>query len=79
MSDTKPSNPQVFPIATEVEVAGRKTTLTSAGMTLRDLFAGMFYAARLSNPSGLPSISDSDMAKIAYQRADAMLRAREEA
>lgn len=49
----------------------------SDGMTLRDYAAIHFFAARLANPIGRGDITDHDMAVVAYQRADALLRARE--
>jgi hypothetical protein len=49
---------------------------TAADMTLRDWFAGQFFAARLANPNGNQGLTDADMAKFAYERADAMMRAR---
>jgi hypothetical protein len=49
---------------------------TASGMELRDWFAGQFFAARLANPNGNQGLTDADMAKFAYERADAMMRAR---
>ena len=62
----KPTNPHAFPNP-------HRTDLT--GMTLRDYFAAKAM-------QGLISIADLDMhqddyARLAYQQADAMLKARE--
>jgi hypothetical protein len=75
---TKPSNPQVFPLTQEVEVAGRKTMHTTGGITLRDLFAIHLMAARYANPNQRPDQTDADAARAAYERADALLMVREE-
>ena len=63
----KPTNPHAFPNP-------HRTDLT--GMTLRDYFAAKAM-------QGLISIADLDMhqddfARLAYQQADAMLKAREQ-
>lgn len=48
-----------------------------SGMTLRDYFAAKAVQGRLSNPDWLAS--DERTAADAYQIADAMLKAREDA
>jgi len=64
----KPTNPPAFP-------TGSGITPYFQGMTLRDYFAAKAM-------QGLISIADLDMheddyARLAYQQADAMLKARE--
>lgn len=49
------------------------------GMSLRDHFAGEAMAAILSAPDLVPTITNTDIAKIAYKMADAMIAARKEA
>lgn len=36
MNTLPPSNPQVFPLTQEIELAGRKTVHTTGGLTLRE-------------------------------------------
>lgn len=69
MNET-PSNLPVLPLYVDGAVY--------PGASLRDLFAGMFLAARIANPGDLQRMSDADAARVAYRRADAMLKAREE-
>lgn len=73
--DDKPSNPQVFPITQEVDIAGRRTTHTSAGLTLGDYFAGLALAGMLANPTY--NGNEAVAATAAYEYAAAMLKARE--
>lgn len=48
------------------------------GMALRDWFASLFMAARLVGHTGSQSeATDLEMARAAYRRADALLKARE--
>ena len=66
------NNPPAFPVQS-VYIEDQETN--SRGMTLRDYFAAKAM-------QGLISIADLDMhpedyARVAYQQADAMLKARE--
>lgn len=78
MSTDAKDNPQVFPIVTKIEGTTYQTVFTREGISLRDWFAGHFFAARLANPNASSDRSDLDMARAAYRRADALLKAREE-
>jgi hypothetical protein len=69
MSNTNTGG-QAFPTATLAQK-------TEGGMTLRDYFAakalqGMFASGNLPK-----SVQDDELASVAYQVADAMLKARE--
>jgi hypothetical protein len=48
----------------------------SAGMSLRDWFAGMALSGIMSNSGSFASMSDSQVAETSYSAADAMLAAR---
>lgn len=75
--DLPQDQPYAFPFHVAIPSPNGGTVYaTASGMTLRDWFAGQFFAARLANPHGKPDITDADMAKAAYERADAMMRAR---
>lgn len=77
-TDRKPTNPQVFPITVKVPVLGGETTKhTNAGLTLRDLFAGLALAGMVMDKAQWGA-NPATMASNAYLVADAMLNAREE-
>ena len=77
MSNTNTGGP-AFPIQGHSTRNGQGFQLVMAdGMTLRDYFAakalqGMFASGNLPK-----SVSDEELAAVAYQTADAMLKARE--
>lgn len=56
--------PYAFPVHAAVQTPSGVAHITSAGMTLRDYFAGQALAGMMAN--------------VAYRVASAMLRAREE-
>ena len=75
MSD-KPNNPPAFPhhmnTATGFDVASH------AGMTLRDYFAARALTGMLADPNvKLQNGATEKVADLAYEVADAMLKARE--
>jgi len=55
-----------------VDVDGEPYT----GMTLRDYFAAKAMQAMLSSPNCPMKVDNSELAKISYEVADAMLEAR---
>lgn len=66
-----PRNPNAFPACNEAAVN------ETMGMTLRDYFAGQALAGIISIASAGFSLTPEDEARWAYERADAMLKARE--
>ncbi len=62
------------------EGTARECSESSDGMSLRDYFAVRAMQAMLTNVGiiGGPSPTDEDLARYAYDAADAMLKAREE-
>ena len=68
----KPENPQAFPNGPETS-----EQYGEYGMTLRDYFAGKALEGMCANPELLGS-NEADFAYAAYNRADAMLKARAE-
>jgi hypothetical protein len=67
--DSKPEvkNPQAFPVATHAVVR--------PGMTLRDYFAGQALQGMYSNAS-FDDVIKQVLAVVAYEQADAMMKAR---
>ena len=63
------NNPPAFPTGTGV-------TPYNPGMTLRDYFAAKAIQAILTSPSWMEN-KPSTLAKMSYEIADAMLKARE--
>lgn len=61
-----------FPVFADGNVRNVTTSLLNEGMTLRDWFAGQALQAGV-----ITSSSPDNMAKVAYQIADAMLKTRE--
>jgi len=47
------------------------------GMTLRDYFAAKAMQAAATNPTGADGFTFEERAALAYQQADAMLKARQ--
>jgi len=64
------NNPSAFPVQS-VYIEDRET-----GMTLRDYFAAKAIQAILTSPSWMEN-KPSTLAKMSYEFADAMLKARE--
>lgn len=72
-------NKQLFPqvpFAFPFDVTVGTERLINPGMMLRDYFAAGSFFARLANPNARTDMTDDEMARMAYERADAMLRAR---
>jgi len=67
--DSKPEvkSPQAFPVATHAVVR--------PGMTLRDYFAGQALQGMYSNAS-FDDVIKQVLAAVAYEQADAMMKAR---
>ena len=57
--------------------AGRLTPITDQGMTLRDYFAAKALPTAIKEVEDAGTYNLADVAAIAYQYADAMLKARE--
>lgn len=73
--------PYAFPVHAAVQTPSGVAHITSAGMTLRDYFAGQALAGMMANErtnGGTIHSGQQDMANVAYRVASAMLRAREE-
>jgi hypothetical protein len=68
MSNTNNGGP-AFPTATLAQK-------TEGGMTLRDYFAAKAMQALLSSPNCPRQVNDEELARQAYEVADAMLKAR---
>lgn len=66
---TKPENPPAFPVA-DTDLDGG--TIYQEGMSLRDYFAGVSLPTCMRIHTEL-----ADAASMAYEQADAMLKARE--
>ena len=72
MSDTDTGGP-AFPIDTNMEVSGQMYF----GMTLRDYFAATALPMAIREMNEAESFNINDAAIVAYQYADAMLKARQ--
>ena len=57
--------------------AGRLTPITDQGMTLRDYFAAKALPTAIKEVEDAGTYNLADVAAIAYQYADAMLKARQ--
>jgi len=67
--------PYAFPLHAVVQTPGGTANITSAGMTLRDYFAGQALAGMLACPDTADACEL--VAQASYNYADAMLKARE--
>lgn len=79
MSDRTDGGP-AFPSGEYEEHDGGVVFQLTGGMTLRDWFAGMAMQAAIANPNihvvDASDIPEPQVAEIAYEMADAMLRHR---
>jgi len=64
-----------FPSTNQVRI-GDMSTSGHAGLDLRDYFASKAMQAMLSSPNCPMKVDNSELAKISYEVADAMLEAR---
>jgi hypothetical protein len=68
-----------FPCETYGHRNGKETTIPTNGMSLRQHFAGLAMAALLSREdtiaNGAEELMHRELARLAYQQADAMIAA----
>lgn len=65
-----------FPCETYGLRNGKETTIPTNGMSLRDWFAGQALIGIMSNYTTAIGATDADVARAAYDYADAMLASR---
>lgn len=75
MSDKKNTGGAAFPSGLEYAPKGFEPT---QGMSLRDYFAGQALMSMLSTPDKIGSGTPDLAARLSYDFADAMLKAREQ-
>jgi hypothetical protein len=71
-------NQPAFPTKINTEHFSHPSTIYNTGMTLRDYFAAKALPMAIKEMNEAESYDINDAAIVAYQYADAMLKAREE-